>query len=320
VDVVTPNADILSARAAPSRVENVRGVCPVLATPFARDGELDLEGFDRVVDHVLGTGVTSVLLFGLAGEAYKLDDAERDTLLESLLRRTRGREDVTAVVSITDHATEVAVRRAHRWLAAGADALNVLPPSFLKPAPEQVLAHLAAILEAAAAPVVFQYAPNETGGSIEAGALVDLSRTYGNLRIVKVEAQPPGDMVAELLRRSNGALVSLVGYAGLTWPEAVRAGAVGVQPGCSFTEVYVAAQQKLDSGDEAGFVRLHARMLPYLERWMQSVEHLVAVEKAILWRRGLIETPYCRRPAHALVADESRLVDAFLSDFSAELA
>jgi dihydrodipicolinate synthase/N-acetylneuraminate lyase len=299
-------------------LDRIRGVSPVLATPFTPQGALDRRGYERVVNHVLASGVSSLLVFGLAGESYKLDEDERRELLRTLVEQARG-FDLTIIASVADHATEVAVRRAQEWLASGANAINVLPPSFLNPSAESIETHLETVIEAVEAPVICQLAPNETGLTLEPSALARLAKSHPNFRLVKVESQPPGETIAALLNESDGQLKSIVGYAGLTWPDAVHAGAIGVQPSCSFTELYVQAQAALDSGDEPGLEQMHGQLLPFLTDWMTSVERLIAIDKAILWRRGLIESPTCRHPNASLTKSEFARVDEFLALFEAEM-
>jgi 4-hydroxy-tetrahydrodipicolinate synthase len=50
------------------------------------------------------------------------------------------------------------------------------------------------------------------------------------------------------------------------------------------------------------------------------MELIIAAEKLISWRRGLIATPVCREPAWALDAIEVDAIDGFLRTFAAELA
>jgi dihydrodipicolinate synthase/N-acetylneuraminate lyase len=295
--------------------KQVAGVCPVVAVPFLADGTVDLDGFATLVDHLLGTGASTLTLFGLASEFHKLDDAERDALSATLLRSTVGHPRVGALVSVTDHATEVAVRRARGYVAAGADALMVLPPFFLSPGRGAVVAHLDAVLDAVAVPVVVQYAPSQTGWAAEPGLWAQLRARHANLQLVKVEAQPPGRYIAALRAASGGTLGALVGYAGVQLPDALRRGAVGVQPGCSFTELYVELLRLWDAGDDAGFTALHQRMLPYLSYWMQHVELVVQAEKTILRRRGLIAHDRCRRPGYDLDKGEQAMIDGFLEEF-----
>lgn len=307
----------VGARPGPFRaVQLLRGVCPVLEVPFAEDDALDVAGFGAVVDHVLGTGVSAVMFPGFASEFHKLSDAERWVLTGELLDRTRARDDVAAIVSIPEHATQLAARAARDAVDAGADALNVLPPHTLGPSRSDVLAHLDTVLSAAGdTPVVIQYAPAQTGTSLDAADLFALARDHPNLARVKVESTPPGILISALAS-GEPPLASLVGYAGLLLPDALRRGAVGVQPGCSFTELYLHMWRDWERGDVAAAAALHRRMLPWLAYWMQHVELIVAAEKLISLRRGMIGSARCRAPRRMLDDEEVRAVDAFLGEFA----
>jgi dihydrodipicolinate synthase/N-acetylneuraminate lyase len=305
--------------AAPARrdaAELVRGVSPVLEVPFRDDGEVDAASFTRVVRHVLGTGVTSVMFPGFASEFHKLDERERRLLGEILLGETRERADVAAIIAVQDHATLLAARRAREMVAAGADLINLLPPHFLSPSPRHIREHIEAVLDAVpTTPVVLQYAPAETGTNLDPAAIIAISRAHPNLRLVKVEASPPGALIAAL---ANGdpPLPAVVGYAGVQLPDAIRRGAVGVQPGCSFTEVYVEIWRRFAAGDEAGGADLHRRLLPYISYWMLNIELIIAAEKLISARRGLIASAYCRAPGRQIDAAEVSMVDRFLTEFA----
>jgi 4-hydroxy-tetrahydrodipicolinate synthase len=293
----------------------VRGACPVLEVPFTAPGEVDLHGFARVVRHVLGTGATAVMFPGFASEVLKLTDAERNQLTGVLLEQTSER-DVAAIVSIPDHSTEVAVRNASSAVAAGADVINVLPPHQLSPGSAAVREHLEAVLAAVApTPVMVQFAPAQTGSTLTAEDLARLRERHANLQFVKVESAPSGEMISALRSAAPG-LGALVGSAGLHMVDAWRRGAVGVQPGCSFIEIYLRAWDLLESGEEAAAERLHRRMTPYLSYWMQGVEIIVAAEKLISARRGLVDQPYCRSPRHTLDSFEVAMVDQFLVEFA----
>lgn len=115
-------------------------------------------------------------------------------------------------------------------------------------------------------------------------------------------------------------LPSLVGYGGLHLIDALRRGAAGVQPGCSFTEVYQRIWRLWQDGDEAAAEALHTRLLPYLTYWMQDVPLIVRVEKVIAHRRGLIRSDHCRAPDRRLDPCELEAVERFLNGFSDVLA
>ncbi|GAA1023770.1 MULTISPECIES: dihydrodipicolinate synthase family protein [Amycolatopsis] len=293
----------------------IRGVSPVLEVPFTDDGEIDVSGFRRVVRHVLGTGVGSVMFPGFASEFYKLAEDERQNLTEILLTETAPRADVLAIVAVQDHATRLAVKRAADAVAAGADLINLLPPHYLQPSRKELVKHIREVLDAVApTPVVLQYAPSETGTSLDADVLREIAAKHANLQLVKVESSPPGPLIAELAA-GDPPIPAVEGYAGVQLPDAIRRGAVGTQPGCSFTEIYVEIWRRFENGDDAGGDELHRRLLPYISYWMLDTERIIAAEKLISVRRGLFASPYCRAPAHRLDAEDVRMIDRFLAEF-----
>ncbi|WP_331772337.1 dihydrodipicolinate synthase family protein (plasmid) [Embleya sp. NBC_00888] len=294
----------------------IPGVSPVLEVPFHPDGSLDEGGFSTVVERVLDTGVGSVMFPGFASEFHKLSDAERTRLLAVLLGHTGNREDVCAIVSIPDHGTVSALARAHEAVEAGADAINLLPPHFLGPTRDAVTAHLAAVLDAVASlPVILQYAPAQTGTALDADGIRELAAAHPNLRMVKVESQPPHRLVAAL-GHGPRPLPAMVGYAGVQLPAALDAGAVGVQPGCSFVEIYQEIWRLHTLGDGAAARALHGRLLPYISTWMQHVELIVAAEKLVSVRRGWFASAHCRAPGWILDRTELALVDRFVEEFA----
>jgi 4-hydroxy-tetrahydrodipicolinate synthase len=292
----------------------ITGIVPIVAAPFTEAGALDEAGFQALVRHLLTTGASALTLFGLATEFYKLTDPERARMQALLLAETSRSDSVAGVISITDHSWEVAVERARAAEAQGADALMLLPPYFLAPSEDAVLDHLQRVIGSVRIPVIVQYAPAQTGVRLAPEAFLRLRDALPNADFVKVETQPPGRYVSQLVERSQGRLKALVGYAGVQMPDVLARGAAGIQPGCSFTEVYVELWQRWQT-DKAGFHALHDKLLPYITYWMQGVELIIRVEKVILQRRGLIASDYCRGPAYTLDARETAQIEQFLSEF-----
>lgn len=84
-----------------------KGICPIVATPFTDGGDVDYGSLDRLVRTLVQGGCDAVTLFGIAGEYYKLTDAEREKMAEQTIRSAAecgGR----VIISVTDHATSVA--------------------------------------------------------------------------------------------------------------------------------------------------------------------------------------------------------------------
>ena len=295
------------------KAKSIHGVNAIVAMPFTDDGRVDRAGFDRVLDFMAGSGIQGATLFGIASEFHKLSESEKDQLAHRFIGRLENR-GLYRVISVTDHATELAVQRARDYQALGTDALMLLPPFFLQPTTEQVLEHVFSVLDAVTIPVFVQYAPTETGLPITPERMADIAARYPHA-IFKIECNPPVDYTREFLQRVPNAIV-MNGYAGLFMIDMLAAGGKGVMPGCSFAEIYAAIYRLWQGADQAGARNLHGRLLPYIKRWMTRAEYIIQVEKSLLKRRGVIDGDYCRKPGFVVPADEAEVMTRFLDEFS----
>lgn len=280
----------------------ITGVCPVVSAAFHDDGQLDLGGFGAICRYVVNSGVSSVMVFGVATENSKLNDDERSAMFDVLVSEREG-SGVAIVATVADHSTELACARAQQWVDRGADVINILPSYFLAPGQEQVLAHLGEILDSVSVPVIIQSLPSG-GQEVPLADIVGLGVDHPNLAQIKVENTPAAELIRDVERISRGTISSLVGWGGLEWQEATLAGAVGVQPGCSLIELYVGAQKYLESDDFAGFAEAFAPLHAPLTLWMRHPEVLIAMEKHILMQRGIIASSRTRRPSARLTAED----------------
>lgn len=291
--------------------QDIGGVNPIVAMPFTTSGEIDEVSFVRLLEHLATTGAQGTTLFGIASEFPKLEDSERNRLAQMFISTLAG-SSLYRAMSVTDHSTEVAVKRARFYASLGADALMLLPPFFLSPNPQAIQAHIFAVLEAVDIPVMVQYAPGETGLAITPEQLAAVAALYPHA-VFKIECNPPVDYTREFLQKAPQASV-LNGYAGLYMLQMLAAGGKGVMPGCSFSEVYVRIYQHWQRDELQQAAALHQALLPYIQRWMTHCEYIIQVEKTILMQRGIIATDYCRQPGWSLTPDDQQLIDKFIRD------
>jgi len=273
---------------------SIQGVCPVLSVPFHKNGEVDYASFNSIVEWIISLGTKSVLFFGVASENIKLSDNERYELLEILLR-TREGSQLQVIASVADHSADLAVRRARDYESMGVDYINILPPTFFNPTTAQINHHISSILTSIKLPVIVQHLP-QGGGVNDVGDLITLSKKYDNLKMVKCEANPPTDSIKRVHQLSNNKVETLIGWGGIHWVSGTAAGAKGIQPGCSLTDLYLWAEQSLLDQNLPEFDQRLEKFLPVISEWINTVEELVAAEKFVLAKRGIIESDYCRAP------------------------
>lgn len=296
-----------------SNFTEIKGICPIIATPFTEDGEVDYQSLDKLVRHLVVGGCHAVTLFGIAGEYYKLSDEEREKMVEVTVKAAKATGGKT-IISVTDHSTEVAVKRAKYFEEAGADCLMILPPFFLKPGAKYIYEHMKAIAEAVNIPIMAQYAPEQTGVSISPETFCKLEKECPNMIYYKIECKPAGPYVTNLMKLTDGKMKIFVGNAGFQIIECMDRGAVGAMPGCSMYDVYLDMYNSYVSGEREKALQLHNELLPMLNHIRQNVEQIISFEKRILKRRGIIASDYCRKPSYDTDEYFDRLFDEFYKE------
>jgi 4-hydroxy-tetrahydrodipicolinate synthase len=270
------------------------GIFPVLCTPFDERGAIDFASLDALVDFTLASGADGLTLGGVASEVMKLGDDERRALVVRVLARVGGRRPVW--VGTGHQSLDLTLEHSLQAERAGAAGVMVMPPFVQKPA----LAALAGLFHeldrALAIPIMVQDAPQVSGLSLPVEWLAHLGRDCRNVRAVKVEAPPTGPKISELAELSKGELKLFGGLGGANFVDELRRGAVGTLPGAAFPELFVRIHARWRAGDAAAAQAEHARVLPLLRFVSQSVEWSYHAYKRILVRRGVLQSPFVRRP------------------------
>ncbi|CAN2217594.1 DapA Dihydrodipicolinate synthase/N-acetylneuraminate lyase [Candidatus Nanopelagicaceae bacterium] len=290
---------------------SIKGVCPVLSVPFTKSGEVDYESFRALCQWIIGIGTQSTLFFGVASENIKLSDPERYQLLDILLTEREG-SNLKVITTVADHSSELAVNRAKDYEAMGVDYINILPPTFFSPSAAQIDFHLESILKSVKLPVVIQHLP-QAGGMADVTGLIHLANKYENLKIIKCEANPPTESIKTVTSLTDGRVRTLIGWGGIFWKEGVAAGADGLQPGCGLTDLYLWAERALLEGNQQEFESRLNRFIPRVAKWISNLELLIAAEKDVLYRRGIIESNYCRTPTVSLDAQTALEIEEMLA-------
>ena len=104
------------------------GIIPPLVTPLLDDDVLDVEGLNRLIEHLIAGGVHALFVLGTTGEAQSLSYKLRVEMIKNTCRITKGRLQVLVCISDTSIVESVNLAR----IAAdnGADAVVSAPPYY----------------------------------------------------------------------------------------------------------------------------------------------------------------------------------------------
>lgn len=291
-----------------AKMAGLSGVLPVLPTIFDSHGVIDEEGMHRVIEYIIGAGAHGIVYPGLASEYDRLGRDERLQMTRLVGERIGGR--VAFVVGASAASPEDAMAYAAAGAAAGASAAMVLTPASFADDMEAMADFFRAAREGSGIDIMLQNAPTPMGIGLSLQKVASLALAVDGIVYVKEETPPSGQRIMQLTELARGSLRAVFGGGGARHviDELIR-GAQGTMPACEITGLHVAMLDLFRRGDETGARDLFERTLPLLN--MQSVFRW-RLTKAVLHRRGLIESCFTRAPGPELDRYDWAEVDRLL--------
>jgi 4-hydroxy-tetrahydrodipicolinate synthase len=232
-------------------------VVTAMVTPFTDDGALDLDGAQRLAEHLVESGSSGLVINGTTGEAPTTTDAEKRALVAAVLEAVGDRARIVAGIGGYDTAHTVEAAKA--MAQTGAHALLAVTPYYNKPPQEGVRRHFIAVADATDLPVVLYDIPGRTATPIETDTLLRLAE---HPRIVAVK-DAKGDLGASSRVMAQTGLVYYSGEDMLNLPLAA-VGSVGCMSVVSHLvgPELVALYDAYFAGDTAKARDIHRTLLP----------------------------------------------------------
>jgi 4-hydroxy-tetrahydrodipicolinate synthase len=300
--------------------ELIRGVLPIVHTPFADDDSLDVVSLRREVDWEFGEGIQGVCT-GMVSELLRLSAEERRQLTEEIVQAARGRGVV--IIGVGAESTRQAVAFALHAERSGATGVMAIPPVSTSLAAGQLGDYFRAIADSVDMPLIIQDASGYVGQQIPLEICVELLDRYGSGKILfKPEASPIGPQLSRLRDATSGAARIFEGSGGIALIDSYRRGIRGTMPGMEFLPGIVALWRALERGDEDMAYRLYFPICALVALQLQAgLDGFLAVEKYVLVRRGLFATSRRRTPWAWSLDEETRSeVDRLLARLDDVLA
>lgn len=176
------------------------GIITPIVTPFNRDAEqtINYEATEELINHLINKGVQGIFVLGSNGEFHVIDEDEKVEFVKKVVEIVNHRVPVYAGAGCCS--TRATIRLAKRMEEAGADALSVITPYFLKPTDENLYNHYKLVAEAVNIPIILYNIPKATGCPLSID-LVDRLADLPNIKAIK---------------DSSGEVANLEGFAAIT--------------------------------------------------------------------------------------------------------
>ncbi len=289
----------------------------MLPTPFHPDGEVNTGPFQRLVDCAVDSGCTGVVTLGVMGEAHRLSDTERRSVMDAVISAADGRLKI--VVGISSQSGRDVAERAVEAKSAGASAVMASPPRMAKPNDAAVKAYYSAIENSGDVPLVVQDLPEQTGVHMAPDFIAELNADLLSAKYLKLEDPPTPQKVTRVVAATNDEMSVFGGLGGAFLFEELRRGAAGTMTGFAYPEVLVAIHRKMSKGDAEGARAVFYRWLPLI-RYENSAGISLSIRKHLMAKRGLLNTADVRPPTPAVGEDTLEELDDLLESMDLDVS
>lgn len=273
----------------------LRGVFPILVTPFDAQSRVDEESLRSLVEYEIQAGVHGVGV-AMGSEVFRLSEGERARMTFVIADQARGR--VPVVINTSATGTDLAVLYSKTAEDNGADAVMLTPPIAMgmggPASPAGTREYFRAVSDAVSIPIFIQ---SQEAIPVAPALARQIAEECEHVRYIKEEVPQTAPRIAALVKEVGDSLVVFGGAGGGYFIEEMRRGSQGTMPGCSQPEAFVKAWDLFHSGDEEGALAVHARMQRLSRVSGLMRDGFFHVSKELLRQRGIIHTAVVRGPA-----------------------
>ncbi len=163
--------------------KDIQGIVVPVVTPFNRDESLNEAGLRVIVDYLVANGVHGLFPCGSQSEFWALTTDEKQRVMEIVIEQNAGRAFVMpSTGAITTRESIALTQFAER---AGADAVSVITPFFIRPSNDELAEHYVRIAGSVSIPVLAYSNPDRTGISIPPAVAAAVARRAPNFIGIK---------------------------------------------------------------------------------------------------------------------------------------
>ncbi|MEM2029578.1 MAG: 4-hydroxy-tetrahydrodipicolinate synthase [Candidatus Bathyarchaeia archaeon] len=162
------------------------GYWVALVTPFTSKGEVDMDGFKKLVDFHVKNGSDGVIFMGSTGEATSLTMEEKREIIREMAPYCKGK--IKAFFGTTCSTTKETVELSQFAEECGADGIQLVVPPYILPPQEAVYEFIATVSRSISIAVTIYNNPSRVVTNIDPSTIARL-RDIPNIVAIK-EASP----------------------------------------------------------------------------------------------------------------------------------
>jgi len=174
-----------------------RGAFTALVTPMTESGEIDYDGFKRLIEFQLAEGIDGIVPLGTTGESPTLDEDEEEKLIEIAMKLAGGK--IPVIVGSGSNDTKHMVSYVERAKRHGADGALVVTPYYNRPNDDGLIRHFEAAAKPGVPIIVYNIA-SRTGRNIPTPLMKEIAQITGiaGVKESSGDINQMGDVIREI--------------------------------------------------------------------------------------------------------------------------
>ncbi len=249
-----------------------------IVTPFHKDGSVNYDKLDELIDFHCENGTDSIIICGTTGEASTLSEEEHMECIKFAIERTKKRLPVIAGTG--SNATYTTIDMSKEAVEYGADGLLIVTPYYNKATQQGLIAHYKAVANEAKAPIIMYSVAGRTGMNIAPATVATLVNEVDNIVALK-EASGNISQVAKIMSLTDGKVDLYSGNDDQIVPllSLGGKGVISVLANVAPRETHDICA-KFFAGDVKGAADLQLRAIPLIDQLFSEVNP-IPVKKAM---------------------------------------
>lgn len=197
-------------------MEKFKGTGVALVTPFRKEGEVDYNALQKLVEFQINNGTDYLVVQGTTGESVTLTESEKVSVLEFVIEINNNRLPI--VLGVGGNNTQLVIEQIIKFSQFKIDGILSVSPYYNKPSQEGIVAHYKAISKATVLPIILYNVPGRTSSSISASTTLKLANQCDNIIAIK-EASGNLEQIMEIILNKPKGFLVISGDDALTLPH-----------------------------------------------------------------------------------------------------
>jgi 4-hydroxy-tetrahydrodipicolinate synthase len=201
-----------------------RGTGVAIVTPFLQSGEIDFDGFRKLIEHLVNGKVEYLVVLGTTGESATVHGEDKQKVFSFVNEVNNGR--LPLVAGIGGYDTQEVIKGFKEFDLTGYSAILSVSPYYSKPNQEGIFQHYKMLDKHTPLPIMMYNVPGRTGQNVTAETQVRIAQECKNIFATK-EASGDMEQVMQILKNKPENFMVISGDDPITLPM-VACGADGV--------------------------------------------------------------------------------------------